>query len=77
MKSVSPDTNSLPFYATQAVTDLMAERIGHGYRVLEDEAVYKTCKDKNIHFEVCPHSSYLTGSIKDLKLPSKRHPVIR
>ena len=56
---------------------LKAERVGHGYRVLEDESIYNSCKEAGTHFEVCPHSSYLTGSIKQLQLPSKTHPVIR
>ncbi|XP_050720086.1 adenosine deaminase-like isoform X1 [Eriocheir sinensis] len=54
-----------------------AERVGHGYHVLEDEEVYKMCLQENIHFEVCPHSSYLTGAIQSLSCSSKRHPVLR
>ena len=54
-----------------------AERIGHGYRVLEDEEVYKMCLRENIHFEMCPHSSYLTGAMQSLTLSSKRHPILR
>ncbi|KAG7165091.1 Adenosine deaminase-like 1 [Homarus americanus] len=60
-----------------AVEALGAERIGHGYRVVEDESIYQMCLKENIHFEVCPHSSYLTGSIGSLKTKSKRHPVLR
>lgn len=54
-----------------------AERIGHGYRVIEDEDVYQMCLREDVHFEVCPHSSYLTGSIGSLTTKSKRHPVLR
>lgn len=57
--------------------DLGAERIGHGYRVIENEDFYQKCLESKIHFEMCPHSSYLTGSIKGLNLPSKRHPILR
>ncbi|XP_068236268.1 adenosine deaminase-like isoform X2 [Palaemon carinicauda] len=60
-----------------AVETYGAERIGHGYRVIEDEAIYDMCKREGIHFETCPHSSYLTGAIKSLKCASKRHPVLR
>lgn len=56
-----------------AVDKLGAERIGHGYRVIEDENIYSECKAKNIHFEVCPYSSYLTNAVAK-KAP---HPVIR
>ncbi|KAL7646339.1 UNVERIFIED_CONTAM: hypothetical protein RMT77_003248 [Armadillidium vulgare] len=61
----------------QVLTSFGAERIGHGYSVIEDEDFYKECVEKRVHFEMCPHSSYLTGSIKALKLPSKRHPILR
>lgn len=60
-----------------AVEVFGAERIGHGYHVVEDESIYQMCLRENIHFEVCPHSSYLTGSIKHLGTSSKRHPVLR
>lgn len=60
-----------------AVEMFGAERIGHGYRVLEDEEIYKMCLRENIHFETCPHSSYLTGSMQSLTSPSKRHPILR
>ena len=29
-----------------------AERIGHGYRVLEDEDIFTIAKKSNVHFEV-------------------------
>lgn len=56
-----------------AVDKLFAERIGHGYRVLEDESIYAEVKAKNIHFEVCPYSSYLTNAVAKKAV----HPVIR
>jgi len=46
----------------QALDVLKAERIGHGYRVLEDEELYQRCLRDKIHFEVCPTSSILTGA---------------
>ncbi len=36
----------------QAVEEMGAERIGHGYHVLDDEKVYTFAKDKRLHFEV-------------------------
>jgi len=30
----------------------MAERVGHGYRTLEDQDLYKDLLAKNMHFEV-------------------------
>lgn len=36
----------------QAIETIGTERIGHGYRVLEDEKIYALAKKSNIHFEV-------------------------
>lgn len=46
----------------QALDVLKAQRIGHGYRVLEDEELYQRCLRDKVHFEVCPTSSILTGA---------------
>ena len=46
----------------QALDVLKAQRIGHGYRVLEDEELYQRCLRDKVHFEVCPTSSLLTGA---------------
>ncbi|XP_068186350.1 adenosine deaminase isoform X2 [Antennarius striatus] len=46
----------------EAVEMLKTERIGHGYRTLEDQALYKKLLAQNMHFELCPISSKLTGS---------------
>lgn len=36
----------------EAVDTLKAERLGHGYHTLEDEALYKRLRQENVHFEV-------------------------
>ena len=41
-----------------------AVRIGHGYRVIDDDALYKRLGAAGIHFEVCPCSSVVTGATK-------------
>jgi len=46
----------------QALSKLHAQRIGHGYRVLEDEDLYAKCLEDQVHFETCPTSSILTGA---------------
>ena len=51
-----------------------AERIGHGYRVLQDEAIYRRCLKERVHFECCPSSSILTGSVPVGDVT--RHPVL-
>ena len=40
------------FTPPQAIEVLGAERIGHGYHVLDDEKVYELAKTKGVHFEV-------------------------
>ncbi|KAM8775136.1 LOW QUALITY PROTEIN: adenosine deaminase [Rhynchonycteris naso] len=57
----------------QAVDKLKTERLGHGYHTLDDELLYDRLKKQNMHFEICPWSSYLTGSWN----PDTDHPVVR
>uniref|UniRef100_A0A8C2P2S4 Adenosine deaminase n=1 Tax=Capra hircus TaxID=9925 RepID=A0A8C2P2S4_CAPHI len=57
----------------EAVDTLKTERLGHGYHTLEDAALYNRLLQENMHFEVCPWSSYLTGAWK----PDTEHPVVR
>ena len=40
------------FLSSKALDILHAERIGHGYHVLEDNALYKRIIDEGIHLEV-------------------------
>ena len=35
-----------------AIEQLGAERIGHGYHVVDDEEIYRLAKERGIHFEV-------------------------
>ncbi|XP_022088951.1 adenosine deaminase-like isoform X2 [Acanthaster planci] len=46
----------------EAIELLKAERIGHGYHVLQDDSIYQMVKHLDIHLEVCPTSSVYTGS---------------
>lgn len=61
-------------FLSQAIELYGAERIGHGYHVLEDEALYATVRSRGIHLENCPWSSYLTGSVP---LSTAKHPVVQ
>ena len=47
---------------SSAVEQMLADRIGHGYAVLRDSALYARCLRDKVHFEVCPTSSILTGA---------------
>nr|XP_020443337.1 adenosine deaminase [Monopterus albus] len=57
----------------EAVEVLKAERIGHGYRTLEDQTLYKKLLALKMHFEVCPVSSKLTSACN---ADFTKHPVI-
>ncbi|XP_076029413.1 adenosine deaminase-like isoform X2 [Oratosquilla oratoria] len=59
-----------------AVEEFHAQRVGHGYRVVEEPALLGFLREKEIHVEVCPHSSYTTGTVGSLRAPSQRHPVL-
>eukprot|EP00586_Coscinodiscus_wailesii_P006422 CAMPEP_0172489962 /NCGR_PEP_ID=MMETSP1066-20121228/20261_1 /TAXON_ID=671091 /ORGANISM="Coscinodiscus wailesii, Strain CCMP2513" /LENGTH=421 /DNA_ID=CAMNT_0013258201 /DNA_START=24 /DNA_END=1289 /DNA_ORIENTATION=- len=45
----------------KAVEEYGAKRIGHGYRVIQDEALMEEMARQNVHFEICPTSSVETG----------------
>lgn len=48
----------------QAIELLHAERIGHGYHVVNNPEVYQLAKTKGVHFETCLTSSIYTKSSK-------------
>lgn len=59
-----------------AMVELDCSRIGHGYRVFQDVTgqTYKMAQERDLHFEVCPYSSVLTGGCP---LNTKRHSIVR
>uniref|UniRef100_A0AC34RI43 Adenosine deaminase n=1 Tax=Panagrolaimus sp. JU765 TaxID=591449 RepID=A0AC34RI43_9BILA len=64
-----------PKSVINAIEEMKAERIGHGYRLTNDEAAYqKYALEKRIHFEACPYSSIMTGAVP-LNWPE--HPIKR
>lgn len=56
----------------QAIVDLGADRVGHGYHTVDDESVMVLAQRENTHFEVCPLSSYLTSAVT---VPWNQHPA--
>jgi adenosine deaminase len=54
-----------------AITQLGAERIGHGVRVLEDPSVVALARERRTAFEVCVTSNYQSGVVSALK----EHPL--
>jgi len=57
----------------QALEELGAERIGHGVRILEDEAVVALARDRQTVFEVCLTSNQHTGVVAKME----EHPFIK
>ena len=57
----------------EAIDRFGARRIGHGVRVLEDEALLKEARKKGVVFEVCPTSELQTGAARSWR----RHPATR
>jgi len=50
---------------------MQAERIGHGVRVMEDQAVVALARERDTVFEVCVTSNYQTGVVNSLR----EHPL--
>jgi adenosine deaminase len=57
----------------EAIEELGAERIGHGVRVLEDEAITALAREKQTAFEVCITSNYQSGVVSALEA----HPLMQ
>jgi adenosine deaminase len=47
-----------------AVTELGAERIGHGVRIIDSPEILADMRDRGIAFEVCPQSNYALGVVE-------------
>ncbi len=48
-----------------------AERIGHGVQIINDEAVMKLVKERDVALEVCPTSNWLTNIVPTVE----EHPL--
>ena len=58
----------------QALEQLQAERIVCGYKVIEDEELYKDCLNNKIHFETSATTSLIRGTVP---LNNFYHPVVQ
>lgn len=57
----------------EAIEEIGAERIGHGVRVLEDEAIVALARERQTAFEVCITSNYQSGVFETLHT----HPLVQ
>ncbi len=57
----------------EALDLLFAERIGHGYHIVEDPAIYERVRRERVPLECCITSSIQTGAVESLA----DHPVKR
>jgi len=67
-----------PESITDAIEKMYAERIGHGYRAMEDTNVLNYLIENNIHVECCPTSSVITRAVQHIVLKDEdwsRHPM--
>lgn len=55
----------------EAITELGAERIGHGVRVLDEQSVISLAQERGTTFEVCVTSNHHSGVVSSLE----RHPL--
>lgn len=55
-----------------ALDHMFADRIGHGYHSVDNEATYHRIIREQVHLEVCPVSSIIT---KSLDQDIKKHPL--
>lgn len=55
----------------EAITQLSADRIGHGVRIMEDQRVLNLARERKIPFEVCLTSNIQSGIFTNLE----SHPI--
>lgn len=56
----------------EALDDMKAERIGHGYHAYDDKELYKKIVESQVHLETCPISSIITGACIQESHPLKQ-----
>lgn len=58
-------------HVRMAIEDLGAERIGHGIFTVRDPRVMELARRRNVLFELCPTSNWLTSSVPSIA----QHPI--
>lgn len=65
------DAAEAPQHVRVAIEELGAERIGHGIPIINDPDVMQLAIDRNVLFEICPFSNWLTGTVR----ATSEHPI--
>ena len=58
-----------------ALDNLYADRIGHGYACVKDKLLMNRMRKEQIHLECCPTSSIITSAVPDLNGKWIKHPI--
>jgi len=60
-----------PQHVRVAIEELGAERIGHGIYIYRDDQVMALARERDVLFELCPTSNWLTSSVESISA----HPI--
>lgn len=71
--TVHSGENTTSEHVKKTIEFLGAQRIGHGIKIMEDIKVMELARDRDIHFEVCPTSNWLTRCVDKIE----DHPIKR
>lgn len=69
--TVHSGENTTSEHVKKTIEFLNVQRIGHGIKVMDDPKVMDLALERNIHFEVCPTSNWLTRCIDKIE----DHPI--
>ena len=69
--TVHSGENTTSEHVKKTIEFLGAERIGHGIKIMEDPRVIELALSRDIHFEVCPTSNWLTRCVEKIE----DHPI--
>ena len=67
------DATEAPQHIRVAIEELGVERIGHGTHVINDPDVLALAIEKDVLFEICPFSNWLTSTVQS----TRDHPIRR
>jgi len=69
--TVHSGENTSSSHIEKTINTLSPDRIGHGIKIWNDKKVMDLALKKNIHFEVCPTSNWLTRCVENIE----DHPI--